>query len=298
MSNDPVVLIHGAWQGAWAWDRLVPLLEEHGFQVIAADLPGNGVDGSDPADVTLDACVDYLENLIVDFDRVSVVGHSGGGVMGAALVERSPKVARMAFVAGMMLPEGRSFAEIRSEALDGSDALPGIAPNLLWSADGLVSSVPRFAAEAIFFSDCPPDLAQAASARLTPHGEGARAIRLDKVERLLDLPRLYVEASEDMSTPITVQRHMQALMPGALVAELPTGHAPQLSAPHLLAEHLVPFLTGQRDAEARQKVAELTCPERLVQLSDHPNGDYNDDQSRLSRACPAACKHGSGPCPG
>jgi hypothetical protein len=35
---------------------------------------------------------------------------------------------------------------------------------------------------------------------------------------------------------------MQALVPGAAVASLPTGHAPQLAAPDKLAACLIPWL--------------------------------------------------------
>lgn len=248
--SDPVVLIHGAWQGAWSWDHLVPLLEATGLTVIAVDLPGNGVDGSDPANVTLDACLDYLDGIVAGFDRVSVVGHSGGGVIASAMAERNTKVVRLAYVAGMMLPVGKGFAELREEATNGCDALPGVAPYLKWSSDGRVSTVPRHAGEAIFLSDCSAEVARAASAKLTPQGEGARAIQLQSVDRVTQLPRLYIEATEDMSLPIAVQRLMQALLPGALIADLPTGHVPQLVAPQLLADLLVPFLEGQRDTEA------------------------------------------------
>ena len=46
---DPVILIHGAWQGSWVWARLTPYLHAAGFDAHAVDLPGNGVDGTDPA---------------------------------------------------------------------------------------------------------------------------------------------------------------------------------------------------------------------------------------------------------
>ena len=46
------VLIHGAWQGAWAWQRVVPLLEAEGHRAVAVDLPGNGADDTPPGDVT------------------------------------------------------------------------------------------------------------------------------------------------------------------------------------------------------------------------------------------------------
>jgi hypothetical protein len=32
-------LVHGAWHGAWCWERLVPELEARGHRAIAVDLP-------------------------------------------------------------------------------------------------------------------------------------------------------------------------------------------------------------------------------------------------------------------
>ena len=34
-------LVHGAWHGAWCWDRLIPELENRGHSVIAMDLPSD-----------------------------------------------------------------------------------------------------------------------------------------------------------------------------------------------------------------------------------------------------------------
>ena len=38
------LLIHGAWHGAWCWDRIAPLLRAAGHNVIAPDLPALGFD--------------------------------------------------------------------------------------------------------------------------------------------------------------------------------------------------------------------------------------------------------------
>jgi len=38
-------LIHGAWHGAWCWERLIPELERRGHRAVAVDLfgqPGGG----------------------------------------------------------------------------------------------------------------------------------------------------------------------------------------------------------------------------------------------------------------
>ncbi|WVM91593.1 hypothetical protein ULG90_16525 [Halopseudomonas pachastrellae] len=47
-------------------------------------------------------------------------------------------------------------------------------------------------------------------------------------ERFGRLPRLYLEATEDRSVVLAVQRKMQALVPGAQVVSLPCGHVPQV----------------------------------------------------------------------
>jgi len=50
------VLVHGASHGSWCWDKVVPLLEAQGHDVVAVDLPGNTYGEFDipPGQVTLD----------------------------------------------------------------------------------------------------------------------------------------------------------------------------------------------------------------------------------------------------
>ncbi len=36
------VLVHGAWHGGWCWEKVVPLLEKAGHEVVVVDLPGPG----------------------------------------------------------------------------------------------------------------------------------------------------------------------------------------------------------------------------------------------------------------
>lgn len=245
--NDIAVLIHGAWQGSWAWDHLVPLLEAAGIPTLAVDLPGNGSDGTDDSEITLDAYLAFFDRLLESLPgTVSLVGHSGGGLVATAVAEAfRERVSRIAYVAGMMLPPGLSFAALQAEMESEVGPAPGISGELVWSADRRVSTVPRAAAKAIFFSDCTDDLASLAADRLTPQPEGARAISVATTpDRFGTLPRLYVEATEDRSVLLPLQRRMQALVPGARVVSLPTGHAPQLSAPDLLAQALIPFLQG------------------------------------------------------
>jgi pimeloyl-ACP methyl ester carboxylesterase len=245
---DPVILVHGAWQGSWAWARFVPHLQAAGFAAHAIDLPGNGADGSDPADVTFGACLQHVHGIARALDRpVSLVGHSGGGLLITAFAERWPGcVSRLVYVAGMMLPGGESFEDlVRSVSPQHPEAV-GIWPHLEWSADRRISRVPAQAAIAFFLQDCPAEDAAAAAARLTPQGEGGRAVTTPATAlRYGRIPRLYVEALHDRSVILPVQRAMQARAPGALIVSLPTGHAPQFSAPAALAKAVIPFLASR-----------------------------------------------------
>jgi pimeloyl-ACP methyl ester carboxylesterase len=243
---EPAVLIHGAWQGAWVWDQLKPLLAEAGVTPVAIDLPGNGTDDTKPADVSLDLYVDHIGELLQRLpERVSLVAHSGGGVVASAVAERfAERISRIAYVAGMMLPSEVSYADIVAELKDDLPNVAGIAPHLVWSDDRLSSRVPVQAALTYFFQDCPSTEAMAAAQRLTPQPERGRTVRPRLTpESFGRIPRLYIETEADRSVILACQRRMQALVPGAEVVTLQTGHAPQLAAPNLLAEILRPFLT-------------------------------------------------------
>jgi pimeloyl-ACP methyl ester carboxylesterase len=54
------VLIHGAFHGAWCWDKLTPLLEQDGHEVVALDLPGHGEDQTAAVEVTLEGYADRV----------------------------------------------------------------------------------------------------------------------------------------------------------------------------------------------------------------------------------------------
>lgn len=244
-----VILIHGAWQGSWAWNRFLPLLGKAGFSAEAIDLPGNGSDRTPTTEASLDRYVTHVgARIVAKGGPVLLIAHSGGGVVASALAEAFPdRVAGIAYLAGMMLPNDGSFADIVAPLAAADPAAAGIWPHLLWSADGLVSTVPRDAARRIFYHDCRPEDADAACARLTPQAESGRAIspRLTPA-RFGAVPRLYVEALLDRSVVLAVQRRMQALVPGAQIVSLESGHAPQLSMPEKLANCLIPWLGARR----------------------------------------------------
>ena len=49
------MLVHGAWYGGWAWEKVAPLLEGSGHRVVVRDLPRLGDDRTPPGEVTLES---------------------------------------------------------------------------------------------------------------------------------------------------------------------------------------------------------------------------------------------------
>ncbi|PHP65361.1 alkyl salicylate esterase [Zhengella mangrovi] len=245
--TDPVILIHGAWQGSWVWSRLLPRLEAAGLTAAAVDLPGNGADGTDPERASLSLYLDHLDGVLAKLGgRASLVGHSGGGIVATAFAERHPDaVSRVAYLAGMMLPSGMTFGDLLRRERAMERGLLGIGPFLEWPRPGLVSAVPARAGADIFLNDIASDEALDLAGRLTPQGENGRALAAWwTAERFGRIPRLYVECRRDLSVTPEMQRRMQDLVPGAMRVALDAGHAPHVSQPGKLAAVLIPWLKG------------------------------------------------------
>jgi len=233
-----LVLVHGAWQGSWAWAGVIPLLEREGFTCHTVDMPGNGQNPTKPKDVSMELYMSYLRGVLEGIGRpVIVVGHSSGGIIASQLAEREAKrVKALVYVAGMMLPSGLKFAELVEKFSKCDPTALGIVPHLDWSKDGETTTVKKGYARKIFYQDCPVRRASAAAKLLKPHPQRGRDIsaRLTK-GRYGKIPRAYIEAKLDQSIPLKIQRHMQKLVPGTKRYTLNTGHAPQLAAPEELA---------------------------------------------------------------
>ncbi|WP_432697054.1 alpha/beta fold hydrolase [Marinobacterium sp. YM272] len=241
-----LILIHGAWATPGIWSRVTPLFEAEGFCVHPVSLPGDGTDDQPDQPLNLEATVQRLTRLIHSLEGpVSLVAHSGGGVIATALAEAmAERIRGVVYIAGMMLPSGMGFAEL-VQSLSVKQDLAGISPHLQWNADRSASRVPPEAAIEIFFQDMPRDEAANAAASLVEQPESTRSMTTRWSNACFgQIPRLYVEASEDRSVLPVLQKEMQRLVPGARRVTLNSGHAPQLSQPHQLIQEIASFLCG------------------------------------------------------
>lgn len=234
------VLVHGAWQGAWAWDTIVPRLQAGGHDAIAVDLPGDGFDSTPPEEVTLDLYAAHVAH-IVDAIKgpVVLVGHSMGGAAISQSCEMRPeRIALAIYLCAFLLPDGMSIIDFYGKYL--TPEMRGAHARVSYDEKGLFSSIDPASAVEVFYQRAERPLAEAAARRLTPQPEGARRSRVHLSEaRFGTVPRIYIEARDDRSVHLPLQRQMQKLTPCLAVYGLESDHAPQLSQPDKLAELLL-----------------------------------------------------------
>jgi pimeloyl-ACP methyl ester carboxylesterase len=232
------VLIHGSWHGGWCFDEVKALLEADGHQIVAPDLPGMGADEAGLRAVTLEGWAEFAAGLCRESARpVILVGHSRGGIVVSQAAEIAPEaIDALVYICAMMLPDGMSRAQFKAleDPNPAFDAL--ISP--VHNGAGTVADPER--GPAVFAQLSPPGKVAAAMARLAaePHGPRSTPLQLTP-GRFGTIPRTYVECTQDRTIPLSSQRLMQRLVPGARVATLDADHSPFLSRARELAAALI-----------------------------------------------------------
>jgi pimeloyl-ACP methyl ester carboxylesterase len=229
------ILIHGAWQGAWAWDTMIPRLQAAGHHAIAVDLPGNGHNPMPPAEVNLERYAAHVGRIIdATTGPVIMVGHSMGGTAAAQACELRPeRIALAIYLAAFLLPNGMSVLDFYESNLE--PWMRGAHKRVSYDETGLLSSIDPVSAVEVFYHKADHAIAEAAARKLTPQPEGGRRSKLQlSAERFGTIPRVYIEARSDRSVHLPLQRKMQEMSPCLAVYGLDSDHAPQLSDPDAL----------------------------------------------------------------
>jgi pimeloyl-ACP methyl ester carboxylesterase len=115
-----IVLVHGAWHGAWSWQRVIRPLQRDGHNVFAPSLTGLG-DRSHllTPDITLSTHVRDITNLIENEELEDIVlcGHSYAGLVVAQAADRMPsRIAAIVFLDAFLPENGKSLHDLLPEA--------------------------------------------------------------------------------------------------------------------------------------------------------------------------------------
>ncbi|MFD0691432.1 alpha/beta fold hydrolase [Actinomadura fibrosa] len=99
------VLVHGAWHGPWAWDRVVPLLHAAGARTVVPDLSSDEGTGLDDHVHEVLAAIDTVQD-----DHLVLVAHSYAGlVVRQAADSRHTAIDHVVLVDGWVGGDGASM---------------------------------------------------------------------------------------------------------------------------------------------------------------------------------------------
>lgn len=233
------LLVHGAFHGAWCWERLVPVLEERGHEVRAIDLPGMG---ADPRPASIGTLENYAAHVVEaarkETRKPIVVGHSLGGATISQAGELAPEaIAGLVYLAAVLLPAGVSIAEMHAHGL----FVPPDPPMRIVPADGVGGCVMVPSEDVVPFMYHRTDAEGQARAIAGVGPQPFQPMTAPSTvtqERWGSLPRAYIECLDDRIVLLEGQRRAQKALPCDPVISIDSDHSPYYSATGELADAL------------------------------------------------------------
>jgi pimeloyl-ACP methyl ester carboxylesterase len=224
-------LVHGAWHGAWCWERLIPELESLGHRTVAVDLP------SDDPDATFEAYADVVAESLeaaAGADAI-LVGHSMAGPTIPLVPERHP-VRRLVYLCAVVPSPGVSVGQQLADEDILDHGYMEIRGELV--SNGFTRWADPVKARQFMYADCDGSDAEAAIQRLRPQAQSPYTVPCPLTE-FPDVPSTYVGCRDDRLVRPEWSRRVAEQRLGAEFIELPGSHSPFLSRPEELASVLV-----------------------------------------------------------
>jgi len=228
------VLVHGAWQGEWAWQSVAEKLRSEGEKVLTFDLPGSGKDLTLHSDVTLTS---YAETIIARTKALSIagdvtlVGHSMGGAAVTLAAALAPELfSQIVYICAFVPRKGESVAVLGEESKRLGEPGPSVNIRL---EQGVAMLAPERIPET-FFNDCYPDKylhlielfgQQPLAPIVEPISQGAESLQSSKT---------YILCTQDKALSPTLQRLMAERVGISDIRILESGHEPFISVPDRL----------------------------------------------------------------
>jgi pimeloyl-ACP methyl ester carboxylesterase len=226
-----IVLVPGAWSGAWIWEPVSRELEKRGLAHRAVDLVSVGDDaaGRDVRDdaARVRAVVDEIGEPVV------LVGNSYGGAVISGASAGHPSVQRLVYLAAMMPKAGEPLLE----HLAGATA-PEFDSGISANDAGLLLMDEAVELRTAFQQASPEMLDFVRS-----HLGAAMSFGVDPTAAALPdvgwttIPSTYVVCTEDHSILPEAQRRWSKER-ATEVVEWPSDHCPHISHPDLVADLL------------------------------------------------------------
>lgn len=240
-----VVLLHGYLESMLVWDEFVDLLKDK-VRVVTLDLPGHGVSMVDREVHTMEYLADCVANAMetLGIKRYSVVGHSMGGYVALAMVEKyAANIESLVLLSSTTSADSQEKCDRRRREIElikagKKNTLARLVPHAGFAPENVkrLSSYIEDIGEMILLTE----------------DDGVIAILAGMIERksrgelLRDsgVPHMFIFGRHDYYIPVEVADEMIAADPNAEVVWLEhSGHMGFYEEPELCAEAIISITT-------------------------------------------------------
>ncbi len=216
-----IVLVHGAFADGSSWAKVIPLLQEKGYNVIAVQNPLTSLKDDVAAAGRVIASMD---------GPILLAAHSYGGMV-ITEAGKDPKVAGLFYVAALVPEEGQSANDVNATM-----PTTGIEKGFRVSPEGFVSLSEK-AIDENFVPDASPVERKVIYATQVPlHASAGEEKVFSPAWKTK--PSWYIVAKEDGVINPDLERFKAKLIKATTI-ELKSGHVPMVSQPNEVADFLV-----------------------------------------------------------
>lgn len=238
-----MLLIPGAWMGAWIWNDTVDRLRRRGC--VAHTLTLSGLGDGERDDLASVRLADHVDDVMAAVETIGeplvVVGHSYSGLLAGIAADRAPdRIVRTVVVAGFFPCDGRSLLDDwgSSDAERADERGEIERARMIWApppAEGLDADAGLDAEQAAWLGE-----------RLVPH-PGHTILDPATMRRPITDQAVTVVADMGERDPrATLPDHLDASdLDHWVFRTVPCGHWPMLSCPELLDEALLEAAAGR-----------------------------------------------------
>jgi len=231
-----IVLVHGAWSDASAWDAVIPALKAQGEEVINVNLAGHGKDTTSFASINFETYVNQVKAAIGNRTNVILVGHSFGGMMISQVAEEVPaQVKKLVFLAAALPHDGESLLSLAKQ-----DPASHIGNSLTIDQEHGTAIIAKDAVADIFAADAPQQVQDYITANIKPEPLAPLATSVHLTEpNFGHTKKVYIYTVNDHAISYPAQQYMVKASHVAKVYTLQSSHTPFVSMPDKLAAILI-----------------------------------------------------------
>jgi pimeloyl-ACP methyl ester carboxylesterase len=232
------ILVHGAFQAAYAWNDVKAQLISKGQKVVIIELPGHGSDTTSPSLISLNS---YRDKVIAAINattgNVVLVGHSMGGMVISAVAEAMPgRIEKLIYVGAFVPQNGQSLFQIASQDKEGQ-----LGPLLVPSKDFLTLTISDTTKiPDVFCADGSTQVKQLLLANYKPEPAKPFNDIISLTSAAFgSVSKIYIHTSNDKALGITLQNKMVSDAGISKVYSINSSHCPHLSMPEVLSALLL-----------------------------------------------------------